>query len=320
MENKYMFIGDAHIGRKFRSRDIPLDAKGLREEILFAQFAKLIDKGIEDYKAGKIKGIIQLGDLFDSPNVSYNDLMKVYHVIYKCRQEKVPFNIIAGNHDISKEGARHSAFDVLYEMFNYTSGYIHIWKNGTLGYPSCGGQPDDEVILCPYITEGTAEEHLGNLADKGYIICGHFEEADFPWLKAHFKQVITGHIHSPRKEDNLVVVGSIMPLTFAEDPTNTFMKTCTLAEYETDLADGCSSGRCYRLKLKEGEEMPLNPQCLQMSKYVEEKKQIAEQKLDVDFEPFDIEKMMHDALDTLGLYEEVYQAYLENKMSEIENV
>lgn len=320
MENKYMFIGDTHIGRKFRSRDIPLDAKGLREEILLAQFERLIDKGIEDYKDGKIKGIIQLGDLFDSPNVSYNDLMNVYKIICKCHYEKVPLNIIAGNHDNSKEETRHSALDILFEMLNWSSGWIHIWKNGTLAYPTYAGQPDSEVILCPYITEGTVEEHLRDLAGKNITVCGHFEEVDFPWLKAHFKEVITGHIHSPRKEDNLTVVGSIMPLTFAEDPTNTFMKTCTLAEYEEDLANGQSSGRCYRLKLKEGEELPVNPQCLQMSKYIEEKKQISEEKLDVEFEPFDIEKMMHEALDNLDLYKETYQLYLEMKMSEVENV
>ena len=57
-----------------------------------------------------------------------------------------------------------------------------------------------------------------------------------------------------------------------------------------------------------------------MSKYIEPKETKEEVDLNVDFEPFDIEKLMHEALDNLNLYEEVYNQYLENKMSEAENV
>lgn len=298
-------IGDVHIGRKFRSRDIPLEAKGLREEILFAKFEQDIKKAAEDDVT------IILGDLFDSPFVSYEDLIKVYNTLHIFKEKDKICIILAGNHDLPKEKGISSAFDLLAKLYENEPNFIFI-KDKPIIY---SGQ-----LFVPYYPVYEIEEKLRPFIDQGYTVYGHFEEAKFPWLMEHFKMVYTGHIHSPRCEDNLVVVGSIMPLTFAEDPTNTFMRTCTLAEYEEDVRNGCSLGRCYRLKLKEGEELPINPQCLQMSKYVEEKPVIEKENLNVEFEPFDIEKLMHEALDNLGLFNEAFDYYNELKMAEIENV
>lgn len=308
-------IGDVHIGRKFKSKDIPLDVKGLREQVLLAQFKRKIVEAINSYKQDpNHSGVIILGDLFDSFCVGYDDLINAYNILKLLIDNEVPCDIIAGNHDISKDKERISALEILRMMtlgssLNYVIEKPLVYQEG-------------KEILVPYMTDEDLRRNLiiRTYWGQGFTIIGHFEEASFPWLKQGFSKVFSGHIHLPRVEDNLVVVGSIMPLTFAEDATNTFMKTCTLEEYEQDLAMGVSMGRCYRLKLKDGEELPANPKCLQMSKYVEKKEKIENAELNVDFEPFDIEKLMHEALDNLGLFDEMYNQYLNNRMAEVENV
>lgn len=306
----FVLIGDVHIGRKFRSRDIPLEMKGVREEVLLVQFNRKVEKAIETCREKNKEGVIILGDLFDSFCVSYDDLIKVYNVVINFAYNYCPCYIIKGNHDQSKDKERISAFDILKRLCKNYDNLRFIEEPRFIG----------EHLLVPYYSSEELPQVLTNYNHRGYTIYGHFEEADLKWLKLCYQQVFSGHIHSPRQEGNLTVVGSIMPLTFAEDPTNTFMRTCTLAEYEYDLSLGISKGRCYRLKLQEGEELPSRPICLQMSKYIEPKETKEEIDLNVDFEPFDIEKLMHEALDNLNLYEEVYNQYLENKMSEAENV
>lgn len=305
----FTLIGDVHIGRKFRSRDIPMEAKGLREEILWAQFKRKIDEAI-----GAKKTTIIMGDLFDSPHINYNDLMKVYGELKRFEYAPLHTYILAGNHDLAKDKDICSAFEILQELFR-DSLYIHFVLEPEVINENC--------LLLPYMSseELINCEIFNHYQQKGFEVYGHFEEADFPLLKQSFTKVYTGHIHSPRREDNLVVVGSIMPLTFAEDPTNTFMKTCTLAEYKEDEKAGVSFGRCYRLRLEQGEELPLHPKCLQMSRYVEPKeKSLKDEDLDVTFEPFDLEKLMHEALDNLGLFEEVFNHYVALKMEDVENV
>lgn len=109
-----------------------------------------------------------------------------------------------------------------------------------------------------------------------------------------------------------------MPFTFAEDPTNTFMKTCTLAEYEEDVKNKISPYRCYRLKLQDGETMPdsATADCLQLSRYTGNNASIEQEDLSVNFETFDLEKLMHEALDILGVFQEFYDLYTRLKLEE----
>lgn len=305
--SNYALIGDVHIGRKFRSRDIPLEAKGIREQVLAAQFKMKVEEAVKEVSEEGKEGIIIMGDLFDSFSVNYDDLMTAYHILKNCIPEDISVYILAGNHDLSKDRTRTSAFDILSMLLPKINFVRDVTKIGV-------------DLLVPYYPSDELAEKLSDYKGLCCTVYGHFEETDFSWLRTWFLRVFSGHIHCRRQEGNLTVVGSIMPLTFAEDPTNTFMKTCTLAEYEEDHNLGVSYGRCYRLKLKEGEELPSHPACLQMSKYIEPKTTKKEVDLNVDFEPFDIEKLMHEALDSLGLYNEVYNQYLENKMSEVESV
>ncbi|MBP5469043.1 MAG: metallophosphoesterase [Candidatus Riflebacteria bacterium] len=313
--NLFYTIGDVHLGKKFRSKDIPLDKRGVREKLLLARFQLYVNNAIKQVKGGYYKGVVQVGDLFDSFCVSYEDLLLAYQILSEFEKNQIPCYILAGNHDVSKDNTRVSAFSLLKKMMT-DSGYKHISfiEENVRAYKI----GDETYIFVPYVHGKTYEEQLTpytKLPGKT-VVFGHFEEPYTDWLKRNFGEIYTGHIHLPRKEGNITVVGSIMPLTFAEDSTNQFMRTCTLADYEADLAHGLSSYRCYRIRLKDGEELPNNPNCLQMSIYRDNKDDSDSEDLSVAFETFDFEELMHEALDNLGLFEEIYKVYSEYKMLE----
>lgn len=315
MKFRPFLIGDVHLGRKFKNKDIPLDKRGFREKLLRIRFEQYIKTGIEEVQKGTCSCIVQLGDLFDSFCVSYEDLLYAYEQLDKFNDTKIDCYILAGNHDISKDTERVSALELLDLMFlrSTKTKYVHILITDTIT-----AYDDDEVhILMPYSHQNNTVEGTKIFQDNEHkqYLYGHFDEP-FPVEWQHqFEHVYTGHIHKPKTEGNITVVGSILPFTFAEDPTNTFMRTVTLDEYYEDLNNGVSEYRCYRIKLRDGEELPAERHCLQMSVY-EEKKDISEEDISVDFETFDLEKLMHEALDDTGLFEEIYKLYSEYKMAE----
>lgn len=311
---RFYTIGDVHLGKKFRSKDIPLDKRGVREKLLIARFQLYVNNAIKQSKNGNYKGVVLLGDLFDSFCVSYEDLLMAYQILYEFEKNQIGCYVLAGNHDVSKDTTRVSAFSLLRKMMS-DSGckYIGFIENEVKTYLLDGIY----YIFVPYHHEKTYEEQLkpyANLSGRK-VVFGHFEEPYTNWLKSNFDEIYTGHIHLPRREGNVTVVGSIMPFTFAEDATNQFMRTCSLNEYESDKEKGLSSYRCYRIKLNQGEELPDNPDCLQMSVYKEREVE-TETDLTVAFETFDFEELMHEALDNLDLFNELYKVYTEYKMLE----
>ena len=308
----FWFIGDSHLGKTFKSKDIPLEMKGKRERLLREKFETLIDKGMRECCIGTspVEAIIQLGDLFDSPNVDYDTLLYTYRLLVEVENNEVPCYILAGNHDLSKDMNRESAIEILAKMFR-KSEYIKFIIN----------QPEviyGDVLLVPYNHFKTIEEQVEDYRHKARIVCGHFNVEEFAYLSERFEEVYTGHIHSPYTVGNVTVIGSIMPLTFGEDPENNFMKTCTLAEYERDVAEGTSDNRCYRIKLKEGEELPLEKKCLQMSVYKDKPEETKD--IDVNFESFDLESIMKEEIKDPDLFTEIYNLYQQLRLEEANNV
>lgn len=318
---KAFLIGDVHLGRKFRNKDIPLDKRGVREQILRLRFQQYIDLAIKSVKLGKSDFVVQLGDLFDSFSVSYEDLLFAYEQLSKFEKEQIPCVIIAGNHDLPKDKSRVSALAMLARMFQSEVQYVKfVMDTVEIFRPFLPrAEATEEHIFVPYSHEHDSREgidkYTGFREEKCYLY-GHFDEP-FPveW-QSKFTHVYTGHIHSPKEEGNISVIGSILPLTFAEDINNSFMRTVTLDEYEKDLEMGVSDYRCYRIKLREGEELPAEKHCLQMSVY-SEKNESEGENLNVEFETFDIEKLLHEALDETGLFDEIFGLYNEYKMAEV---
>lgn len=310
---KAFLIGDVHLGRKFRNKDIPLDKRGVREQILRLRFQQYVDLAIKSVKSGKYNFVVQLGDLFDSPTVPYEDLLFAYEQVSKFNKEYIPCIIIAGNHDLPKDKTRVSALSMLQKMLG--EGSVTIITDTI--YTMYSG--DEQHIFIPYDHEKDSRNNLEPFRNmNGYksFIYGHFDEPFPTEWQSLFSHVYTGHIHAPKTVGNVSVVGSILPLTFAEDVHNSFMRTVPLSEYEKDLEAGVSEYRCYRIILKEGEELPEERHCLQMSVY-NPRNDVEGENLDVEFEAFDIEKLLHEALDETGLFDEIYSLYNEYKMSEV---
>lgn len=315
---KAFLIGDVHLGRKFRNKDIPIEKRGIREQILRLRFQQYIDLAIKTVNSGKCQFVVQLGDLFDSFAVPYEDLMFAYEQLSRFNREGITCYIIAGNHDLSKDTARVNALSVLGKMLAQSS-ENHVWvitEGMQVIYDNIN---KEQHILVPYSHESDSRNSTDILRSAyGYTsyLYGHFDEPFPPKWLLQFSHVYTGHIHAPREEGNISVIGSILPLTFAEDVNNSFMRTVSLSEYEKDLAAGVSDYRCYRLKLNDGEELPTDGHYLQMSLYSKKDESLESENLDVEFETFDIEKLLHEALDSTGLFDEIYDLYNEYKMQE----
>lgn len=311
MSHCFYLIGDAHLGKSFKSKDIPLEMKGKREELLIEKFIDRFFYGLEAItETDFMEGIIQLGDLFDSPNVDYNTLLLAYRTLLDAESKGVPCYILAGNHDLSKDLNRKSAMEILAEMFR-DSKHIHFIINEPVLI-------NDDVLIVPYSHFKTVEDQVKDYIGIAKEVYGHFNVEDFAYLSANFEYVYTGHIHKPEQLGNVLVIGSIMPLTFGEDTNNRFMKTCSLEEYEKDVAEGTSESKCYRIKLKEGEELPLEKKCLQMSVYKEKTEEVED--ISVNFDTFDLEKIMKDTINDHDLFEELYTLYNQLRMEEASNV
>ncbi len=308
----FYLIGDAHLGKSFKSKDIPLEMKGKRERLLREKFETLIDKGMRECCIGTspVETIIQLGDLFDSPNVDYDTLLYTYKLLVEVENNEVPCYILAGNHDLSKDMNRESAIEILAKMFRKSEHIKFIIDQPEVVY--------GDVLLVPYSHFKTVEDQVKDYIGIAKEVYGHFNIEDFDYLSERFEKVYTGHIHKPEQLGNVTVIGSIMPLTFGEDPENNFMKTCTLEEYERDVAEGISESKCYRIKLKEGQELPLEKKCLQMSVYKEKTEEVED--ISVDFDTFDLETIMKDTINDSDLFEELYTLYNQLRVEEASNV
>lgn len=306
-------IGDVHIGKRFRT-GVPLNRRGDREEMLFNKFQEEIQKGIQSVKELKHHGVIQMGDLFDSFSVGYNDLFRVMNLIYAFEVNRVPAYFLAGNHDLSKEQDKISALRVLqlltrewtYVKFIIDEPMLLQFTEG------CHG------LIVPYShTKKLSEQLEPFLGYKETIhhMWGHFEEPYTEELKGWATNIYTGHVHTPRTEDNVIVQGSILPLTFGEDPNQSLMVTCNSLE-ELRAWTGKGHDKCFRVVLKEGESLPNDFDCLQLIEY-KPNKEIEAEDLNVSFEDFNIEQLFHEALDDVDLFNEIYQRYLDHKMTEL---
>lgn len=310
-----LFIGDTHIGKRFRT-GVPLNRLGEREELIYQLFREQLYDSNPD-----IRYVVHLGDLFDRPVVSYDDLYRTYNLI-KIASEAYPerrYIFIEGNHDMSRNTEVITAFDVLSEMFLGTEKVTFV-KNTP--YRFVGGSLGDDFLLCiPYsynnqlLEEGLWDSHVLEHHVKNIILCGHFDEP-FPVDKfSQCKKVVTGHIHTPKMVgDNIYVVGSIIPMNFAEDPNGNLYQTVTL-EQLTSVDPSVWEDKCVRVILKDNETLPENFNCMQLISISadEEDRPISLEELEFEVTGINTDWMLKKALEDTGLYDEVYQKYLELK-------
>ena len=291
-------ITDTHFGRTFKE-GVSLDRRGEYE-------AKILDDFGEFLLHPQTNIVVHAGDLFDTPEVNYEVLLKVYSKIRNAALENplVCYYFIAGNHDLNRDDSKneHCSFRLLQIMLEFQKNVEFVLENLVV-------RRDNAVIdLFPWDYKN---EEFKVFPEANYVI-GHFNDP-VPEAIANFKGIkLSGHFHKRHlTADGTFFVGSFYPIAFGEESDDSEMITLTLNQYENMNNEELKNKR-VRILLKEGETLPVEHDCLQLiGKKVSEEKDI---NLEVtQCEDCDFKQMFFECLKDCNLRDELWTAYLKGK-------
>lgn len=176
-------------------------------------------KLIEKVKERDIEFVVMLGDLLDTHNIiDVTPLNKIYELIDQIRKIRKIF-IIVGNHDMVN--------NQVYLSNKHWMNGLKEWENITIV---------DKVIeykgfvFIPYVFPGKFIEALDTLegydwkkarcifAHQEFYGCkmGAIKSNDGDKWDKDYPNVISGHIHSTQKIDNIYYIGSSMQIAYGE--------------------------------------------------------------------------------------------------------
>jgi DNA repair exonuclease SbcCD nuclease subunit len=314
-------LGDPHLGKNFRA-GVPAHRLGDREKLVWEEFVQSINQ-VEGYHYH-----INMGDMFDKFKMPLEVIWRAAHE-YRAAATKhgCKYIIIQGNHDVSRDADRVSAFDIFAEMVKGVPN-IHVvtHKSQTMTFQV----PSGHILVVPFHPFKNAEEYARELVDaqKAYwagsvepvrflAAFGHWDIDNFGEEKTPnlvpaeilyevTSHVFTGHVHLPTRKQvqvdqeggvEVVGTGSMQPYTFAEDPEGRIYRTVTLAQA---IQMQATENLCLRVVLQEGEELPTNVECLQMVKRradaVDE-----DEDIEVQLMNFDLNALLADELRKAGV-------------------
>ena len=303
---KVRLIGDPHLGRKFEV-GVPLDRRGEREKNVIEDFQARVRSRDMDLT-------ICMGDLFDKFAVPPEIELAAIDA-YTGISNKEQF-IIMGNHDGSRDKLKRSSFDVFCSKFE-KSEKVRPVKDAPLFYQ---GKNGNYICIIPWDAFVNAEE-MAQAAIKIWeamkkpvveAVFGHWDLEDFAefggdttnlvpvqTLRQMTKMIYTGHVHKATKkviaDVEIISTGSMQPYAHGEDSGTDVYETLTLEELrQRDPAT--LKNKCIRVALQEGEEMPNDIDCLQMTRLFKKKKP-GEEAEEVRVEQFDLDRLLNEALD-----------------------
>ncbi len=224
---RFLHIADTHLGFSMY-RKVTADGVNQREMDVYNAFQQIIDYAIET----KPDFILHAGDLFDSVRPNNRAISFAIHQLLRLSKEKIPFIVIAGNHEhprLKETGHIFSLLDhieYIYPVYRSTYEKINLNING-------------EVVTIHAIPQTySAEEFQGTLRtlkpdDSDYnILLLHgsiseikefsmreFNELLIPRyiLTMDFNYIALGHYHIyTRVTRNTFYSGSTETLSFAE--------------------------------------------------------------------------------------------------------
>ena len=307
-------LGDPHLGKTF-TNGVPLHRRGERESSQWEDFRENIENvdGIDVH--------VCMGDLFDKYLVAPEVILGAAAAYQKAtvNNPNTEFVILRGNHDASKDAERRSSFD----LFKHIVGNLENVQ--VIDEPDVHEFGETTFGFVPWDPFTPATELVARIESECDAIFGHWDIDSFGQddnpnliplqeLTERTDLVLTGHVHTPEtryaKDGTWVksaeaadltvhVTGSMQPYTHGEDPDGERYVTLTLDELaqRDDLQD-----KCVRVKLKPGEELPEDIDCLQLTVKQETEE---EQDLEVEMEAFDFQKLFKEAFDTRGVRDEV---------------
>lgn len=291
-------ITDTHFGRTFKE-GVSLDRRGEYE-------AKILDDFGEFLLHPQTNIVVHAGDLFDTPEVNYEVLLKVYNKIRiaALKNPLVCYHFLAGNHDLNKDDSKneHCSFRLLQILLKTERNVEFVFENLVV-------RRDNAVIdLFPWDYKN---EEFKVFPEANYVI-GHFNDP-VPEAIANFKEVkLSGHFHKRHlSADGTFFVGSLYPIAFGEESDDSEMITLTLNQYENMNNEELKNKR-VRILLKEGETLPVEHDCLQLiGKKVSEEKNINLEVTQCD--DCDFKQMFFECLKDCNLRDELWTAYLKGK-------
>lgn len=303
--NKFVTLGDPHLGRKFRA-GVPLHRIGDREEMVWKDFRNSL------MTPGDVDTHVCMGDLFDKFVVSPEVLLRaenIYRQAAHARQD-VEFIVIRGNHDVSRDSTKRSSFDIFTQLVAEVPN-ITVVNDPLL---------DGDVAYIPYDPFIPVSDIVEALPDNLHTVFMHHDYTDFGGdqviptkLLANkgIEHVINGHDHLTRTETRhgvmVEITGSMQPYTHGEDPSGLWYQTHTLEDLEK-LDPAFVAGLNIRLKLKEGESIPEDLDCLSViPQRISEDDEGVE--IDTtDFDTFDISTALSEAVHP-DLREEIMEKF-----------
>lgn len=291
-------ITDTHFGRTFKE-GVSLDRRGEYE-------AKILDDFGEFLLHPQTNIVVHAGDLFDTPEVNYEVLLKVYNKIRiaALKNPLVCYRFLAGNHDLNKDDSKneHCSFRLLQILLKTERNVEFVFENSLV----CRNNIVIDLFPWDY-----KNEEFKVSPEANYVI-GHFNDP-VPEAIANFVGIkLSGHFHKRHlTADGTFFVGSFYPIAFGEESDDSEMITLTLNQYENMNNEELKNKR-VRILLKEGETLPVEHDCLQLiGKKVSEEKNINLEVTQCD--DCDFKQMFFECLKDCNLRDELWTAYLKGK-------
>lgn len=318
-------IGDPHLGRKFEV-GVPMNRRGEREKRVMEDFRSRLTgtKGVDF--------TICMGDIFDKFIVEPEVVLGADDAY--ANADSIPHYCIRGNHDGSRYAERRSSFDVLTRLADVHRRVIMVRER-----PLFVDAKHATVLLVPWHPFLTAKEMAKvaldewkeNGSPKIDAIFGHWDIEDFSEmggnadnvipvgiLRQMSKTIYTGHVHTPGRKAiadlEIIVTGSMQPYTHGEDPNHDVYVTVTLAELR-QMVPGTLRDKCVRVALEDGEELPADIDCLQLTRF-SRKAKADEKAEEVRIEEFDMDRLLSESL-TEGKVPEAAQQKIKAKFKEM---
>jgi DNA repair exonuclease SbcCD nuclease subunit len=262
-------IGDPHLGKRFEN-GVPLDRRGEREARQMRKFKDELETDADI--------IIMVGDLFDHPQVALSVILEAVDAIELAarRRPNVQFFMMAGNHDRSRQLNTIGAWNIFRRIISGSLPNVFVvdtvgqveniafvpWEWGKPVAAAIEERfPKPNVEIAHVVLHHDLEAFGGN---TDYMVPAAELMKKFP----NCQKIVTGHWHL---EGDYVVdgidvscTGSLEPYTHAEDPNGEIYVSLTLEQLEArdpaELRD-----KCVRVFLREGEELPVGLDCLQLT-------------------------------------------------------
>lgn len=333
--NYVYLLGDPHLGKKFTA-GVPLHRRGDRERMQW----QLFHDEVVSIKKGRYYHVT-MGDLFDGWDVN-NESIHFAAETYRLasvRNPDVEYIILAGNHDLSKDRTRVSAFHLFEEM-------IRDLPNVCVVMDNIEERTIDDLtfLFVPYHPFETSVEYLTRQEPKcisrkrPFVAFGHWDVEDYgrdtsdtlglvPWelfTPDVCKGVITGHDHNRSRQVHesgieVFITGSMQAYAHGQDDVDDpdpLYLTLTLDNALEQLAEdeNVFAQKCLRIILAEGQEPVADINCFQLQFTRQNQvSQSGELVLDVDVQAFDLESLFKATMADHGVSNELSET-LWNKL------